>query len=122
MESICILDGSPPYLELPIPPVKLSPWEGVNVQDLPSIAVAIRDFQRIALQFPDEMIEVAHDVTHELQRLIDLEYLKAVKVDGFKRPTLFILADTACGSCCIDEVAAEHYAAGTSYLSEWHCR
>ena len=56
-----------------------------------------KGYQRIALQFPDEMLGDAVRVYEILQ-------------DGMNgRTKLFILADTSYGSCCVDEVAAEHF-------------
>ncbi|KAJ2742023.1 Diphthamide biosynthesis protein 2 [Coemansia sp. BCRC 34301] len=57
-------------------------------------------FARIALQFPDHLLGHSTKVSAELQRRIDPFACK-----------LFILADTSYGSCCVDEVAAEHYSA-----------
>ncbi|KIJ04981.1 hypothetical protein PAXINDRAFT_103950 [Paxillus involutus ATCC 200175] len=54
------------------------------------------DFKRIALQFPDELL---HDSV-PIYRL-----LKQRVGDG---RDLYVLADTSYGSCCIDEVAAQH--------------
>uniref|UniRef100_A0A023GKT2 2-(3-amino-3-carboxypropyl)histidine synthase subunit 2 n=1 Tax=Amblyomma triste TaxID=251400 RepID=A0A023GKT2_AMBTT len=55
------------------------------------------DFRKVALQFPDEMLADSVRVTLALGRGTDAE--------------LFILGDTSYGSCCVDEVAAEHVAA-----------
>ncbi|KAI9331137.1 diphthamide biosynthesis protein 2 [Pilaira anomala] len=51
-------------------------------------------YKRIALQFPDEFLADSAAVAKEL-----------VKRTG---KDIFILADTSYGSCCVDEVAAEH--------------
>lgn len=51
-------------------------------------------YKTVALQFPDEMLVDSVRVTLAIQ--------KAVAAD------LYILGDTSYGSCCIDEVAAEH--------------
>ncbi|KAJ1678089.1 Diphthamide biosynthesis protein 2, partial [Spiromyces aspiralis] len=51
-------------------------------------------YRRVALQFPDEMLA---DSTCVAERLADLTGSK-----------MFVLADTTYGSCCIDEVAAQH--------------
>ncbi|KAF9221158.1 diphthamide biosynthesis protein [Gyrodon lividus] len=53
-------------------------------------------FKRIALQFPDELL---HDSV-PIYRL-----LKQRVGDGHD---LYVLADTSYGSCCVDEVAAQH--------------
>ncbi|KAH7681260.1 Diphthamide synthesis DHP2 protein [Dioscorea alata] len=55
-----------------------------------------RGFSRVALQFPDELLKdstrVARALRHELG--------KGVR--------LYVMADTAYGSCCVDEVGASH--------------
>ncbi|XP_029181638.2 2-(3-amino-3-carboxypropyl)histidine synthase subunit 2-like [Acropora millepora] len=53
-----------------------------------------RDFQKIALQFPDMLLVDSAAVASMLER------------DTGKK--VFVLADTSYGSCCVDEVAAEH--------------
>ncbi|KAJ2028803.1 Diphthamide biosynthesis protein 2 [Coemansia sp. RSA 2337] len=57
------------------------------------------NYRRIALQFPDHLLGHSTVVSAELQSRID----SAAQV--------FILADTSYGSCCVDEVAADHYSA-----------
>uniref|UniRef100_V5HM52 2-(3-amino-3-carboxypropyl)histidine synthase subunit 2 n=1 Tax=Ixodes ricinus TaxID=34613 RepID=V5HM52_IXORI len=52
-------------------------------------------YETIALQFPDEMLIDSVRVTLLIQKAV---------VDA----RLFILGDTSYGSCCVDEVAAEH--------------
>ncbi|CAN8003823.1 unnamed protein product [Ixodes hexagonus] len=52
-------------------------------------------YKTVALQFPDEMLIDSVRVTLSLQRAV---------VDS----SFFILGDTSYGSCCVDEVAAEH--------------
>lgn len=52
------------------------------------------DHKKIALQFPDEFLADAAAVSEQLRIKTDKE--------------IFILADTSYGSCCVDEVAAEH--------------
>lgn len=111
------LDGSPPDPKSvsSFPVVQLAPQSQiVDFDDLPTIAHAIRSSKRVALQFPDELLHVAVDVTHELQRLTDVAAHQSCSGNDQveSTPVLFILADTSCGSCCVDEVAAEHYAAG----------
>ena len=53
------------------------------------------NFRRIALQFPDELLAHARSVSRELKRRLPLI-------------ETYILADTSYGSCCVDEIAAEH--------------
>ncbi|KAL4402868.1 Diphthamide biosynthesis protein 2 [Malassezia pachydermatis] len=56
--------------------------------------------QRVALQFPDEAlidsVPLFHALNQALKNLTDTP------------PSLYILADTSYGSCCVDEVAAAH--------------
>ncbi|OQV16209.1 Diphthamide biosynthesis protein 2 [Hypsibius exemplaris] len=52
------------------------------------------NFQRIALQFPDELLSHSVPVYRSLERL--------------SQRSFFILGDTTYGSCCVDEIAAEH--------------
>ncbi|KAK7039454.1 2-(3-amino-3-carboxypropyl)histidine synthase subunit 2 [Favolaschia claudopus] len=54
------------------------------------------DYKRIALQFPDELLHDAVPVYRRLKAGI-----------GLGRE-LYVLADTSYGSCCVDEVAAQH--------------
>lgn len=56
--------------------------------------IAEGGFKRIALQFPDEFLADAAAVARELVARTGQD--------------IFILADTSYGSCCVDEVAAEH--------------
>ncbi|XP_045160185.2 2-(3-amino-3-carboxypropyl)histidine synthase subunit 2-like [Mercenaria mercenaria] len=69
-------------------------------------------FKRVALQFPDDLMQDAVSVTTRLEAMVP----STCKV--------FILGDTSYGSCCVDEVAAQHYNAdamihyGRSCLSQ----
>lgn len=54
------------------------------------------DFKRIALQFPDELL---HD---------SVPIYRALKARIGEGQDLYVLADTSYGSCCVDEVAAQH--------------
>ncbi|KAL4261821.1 2-(3-amino-3-carboxypropyl)histidine synthase subunit 2 [Pleurotus pulmonarius] len=54
------------------------------------------DSKRIALQFPDELLQYSVPIFQTLKR--DLRPGQEV----------YILADTSYGSCCVDEVAAQH--------------
>ncbi|RHZ72159.1 hypothetical protein Glove_245g24 [Diversispora epigaea] len=51
-------------------------------------------FEKIALQFPDELLADSVKVATTLQKRTNKKF--------------FILADTTYGSCCVDEVAAQH--------------
>ncbi|KAJ1932522.1 Diphthamide biosynthesis protein 2, partial [Linderina macrospora] len=59
--------------------------------------IASGSYTKIALQFPDELLADSTAVAHAL-----------TERTGAK---IFILADTSYGSCCVDEVASEHYSA-----------
>lgn len=55
-------------------------------------------FKKVALQFPDDLLHLSDVIALELQKRTT-----AVEIS--------ILADTSYGSCCVDEIAAEHVAA-----------
>ncbi|XP_047206461.1 2-(3-amino-3-carboxypropyl)histidine synthase subunit 2 [Girardinichthys multiradiatus] len=55
------------------------------------------NFGKVALQFPDELLVDSAAVAEEIERN--------------NQAKTFILGDTSYGSCCIDEVAAEHVGA-----------
>lgn len=57
-------------------------------------------WERIALQFPDDMLTDAPRVAETLGA--------AVASDTTKEKRLYILGDTSYSACCVDEVAAEH--------------
>ncbi|PWY91253.1 diphthamide biosynthesis protein Dph2 [Aspergillus heteromorphus CBS 117.55] len=87
-------------------------------------------YKRIALQFPDDMLPDAPRVFQLLSRGLDKRDVDASvrsaandssETDGLAdsvsqlkveetevAPRLYILADTSYGTCCVDEVAAEH--------------
>ncbi|CAL8398646.1 unnamed protein product [Arctogadus glacialis] len=54
-------------------------------------------FKKVALQFPDEVL------VHSVPIATEIEKSTSAK--------LFVLGDTSYGSCCVDEVAAEHVGA-----------
>ncbi|XP_066590947.1 2-(3-amino-3-carboxypropyl)histidine synthase subunit 2 [Prorops nasuta] len=56
--------------------------------------IKTNNLERVCLQFPDNLLCDAAKV------LLDLESLISKK--------LYILGDTTCGSCCVDEIAAQH--------------
>ncbi|KAI8786696.1 diphthamide biosynthesis protein 2 [Biomphalaria glabrata] len=60
--------------------------------------VISNSFKKIALQFPDDLLVDAPTVAEILQ-------------EKLQDCTVFILGDTSYGSCCVDEVAAQHYGA-----------
>ncbi|EKF29960.1 diphthamide synthesis protein, putative [Trypanosoma cruzi marinkellei] len=84
-------------------------------------------FQRIALQFPDDLLEDAIAVTETLKGLLAedprcadgagdsacgvegrIMKTEEVKVND-KKIRLFVVADNTFGSCCPDEITAQHY-------------
>ncbi|KAF3934831.1 hypothetical protein ABW19_dt0200973 [Dactylella cylindrospora] len=79
------------------------------------------DFSRIALQFPDELLSDSTSVEQALQdglrnskKALALEDgVASLKLQDYeaKQRKVYILADTSYGSCCVDEIAAEHAAA-----------
>eukprot|EP00126_Sphaerothecum_destruens_P001478 Sdes_comp14819_c0_seq1m3576 len=78
--------------------------------------IQTHNFHSIALQFPDPLLPIAYSII----RLLELE-MKLYPVE------FFLLADTAYGSCCVDQVAAQHINQvdlilhyGTSCLSPVH--
>lgn len=58
-------------------------------------------FERVALQFPDEALVDSVPLFHALNDAL-------WRLDVDRAPSLYILADTSYGSCCVDEVAAAH--------------
>ena len=61
-------------------------------------------WKRIALQFSDELLQMRATRCYEL-----LQEGLSCRGGGDKK--LYILADTSYGSCCVDEIAAEHVSA-----------
>ncbi|TKY48075.1 Diphthamide biosynthesis protein 2 [Spatholobus suberectus] len=67
------------------------------------------NFTRVALQFPDNLLKDSTRVVTALRKR--LQSLKIFDATGSGHETdvgLFVMADTAYGSCCIDEVGASH--------------
>ncbi|XP_064393235.1 2-(3-amino-3-carboxypropyl)histidine synthase subunit 2-like [Halichondria panicea] len=62
-----------------------------------SAFITDNDYHRVALQFPDQYLCDSHWVALRLRETTQHE--------------VFILADTSYGSCCVDEVAADHLGA-----------
>lgn len=78
-----------------------SKTDDTNLNEVYEIARTANDISRqsyrhIALQFPDELLVDAASVVAKLQALCH---------DDTK---FYVLGDTSYGSCCVDEVAAEH--------------
>lgn len=56
--------------------------------------ITSNQFKKVALQFPDELLSDAVQISAEIEKET--------------KAKTFILGDTSYGSCCVDEVAAEH--------------
>lgn len=73
-------------------------------------------FQRVALQFPDELlcdaVPVFNALNRRIKELLDAHNAQAQAenqaVAPLTPPQLYLLADTSYGACCVDEVAAAH--------------
>jgi diphthamide biosynthesis protein 2 len=113
---------------------RLTDKELYDVYEIYRTAGEIRDggWKRIALQFPDSMLHDAPRVFESLQIALqsfpennpttsktrvatkvteESQELDIARQESAERPSrrrLFILADTSYGSCCVDEIAAEH--------------
>lgn len=74
--------------------VKHSNLESLYEIDRTVDAILKGNYQRITLQFPDELLADAASVATELEKRTGQH--------------IYVLADTSYGSCCVDEVAAEH--------------
>lgn len=62
-----------------------------------ALTILHNEYNVVALQFPDELMSYANCISKALKKLT--------------KKKIYILADTSYGSCCVDEVAASHYAA-----------
>ncbi|KAH9051627.1 diphthamide biosynthesis protein [Lactarius deliciosus] len=58
--------------------------------------IVANNYKRVALQFPDELLRDSVPIFHGLKRAVGAN------------SELYVLADTSYGSCCVDEVAAQH--------------
>ncbi|KAF3911791.1 hypothetical protein AA313_de0207146 [Arthrobotrys entomopaga] len=73
------------------------------------------DYTRITLQFPDELLGDSTAVERVLRDGLSNppkpttveDGVESLKIDSKERQ-IYILADTSYGSCCVDEIAAEH--------------
>ncbi|KIN99190.1 hypothetical protein M404DRAFT_966125 [Pisolithus tinctorius Marx 270] len=54
------------------------------------------DYKRVALQFPDELLHESVPIYRLLKQRVN------------EGQEMYVLADTSYGSCCVDEVAAQH--------------
>ncbi|KAF3906268.1 hypothetical protein ABW20_dc0102611 [Dactylellina cionopaga] len=76
------------------------------------------NYSRITLQFPDELLGDSTSVEKALQEGLRNapkpsaieDGVEVLQIDEKKRPErkVYILADTSYGSCCVDEIGAEH--------------
>ncbi|KAL3752691.1 hypothetical protein ACJRO7_000144 [Eucalyptus globulus] len=68
-----------------------------------------RNFARVALQFPDDLLKDATKVVRALHtKLASLRASSGEEIRGDGDIGLFVMADTTFGSCCVDEVGASH--------------
>lgn len=68
-----------------------------------------RNFRRVALQFPDELLKDSVRVVKALREgLWSLRECDREGTEDDKDVQLFVMADTTYGSCCVDEVGASH--------------
>ncbi|KAI9439278.1 diphthamide biosynthesis protein [Lactarius indigo] len=58
--------------------------------------IVSNNYKRVALQFPDELLRDSVSIYHSLKRAVGAN------------SEFYVLADTSYGSCCVDEVAAQH--------------
>ena len=65
-------------------------------------------FIKVALQFPDELLEDAADVSFRLDEALLEKYQKLSSASSDHVPLVFILGDTTYSSCCADEIGAKH--------------
>ncbi|XP_047162301.1 2-(3-amino-3-carboxypropyl)histidine synthase subunit 2 isoform X1 [Vigna umbellata] len=74
-----------------------------------ALFIHTHNFNRVALQFPDNLLKDSTRVVTALRKR--LQSLKKIDVSesGYEADVgLFVMADTAYGSCCVDEVGASH--------------
>lgn len=103
----------------------------VDTYDLEETAKWIieRRFKIVGLQFPDDLLPHSIPVLHALRRRLARSLTNgangAGKVKEEQDVELYIMADTTYGSCCVDEVAAQHVTAdavvhyGNACMSSW---
>lgn len=71
--------------------------------------ILTHNFTRVALQFPDDLLKDSTKVVTVLRKR--LQSLRECDITGSGDETeigLYVMADTAYGSCCVDEVGASH--------------
>lgn len=63
----------------------------------------------MALQFPDPLLREAPEVVWTLQARVRKLKAAARRAEGEEtEPLIFVTGDTSYGSCCVDEVSAQH--------------
>ncbi|KAF2321955.1 hypothetical protein GH714_004805 [Hevea brasiliensis] len=68
-----------------------------------------KNFTKVALQFPDELLKDSVRVVSALRDKLQLLRESVTEQNGdSKQVRLFVMADTTYGSCCVDEVGASH--------------
>ncbi|OUM68082.1 hypothetical protein PIROE2DRAFT_4367, partial [Piromyces sp. E2] len=73
-----------------------------DIENTANIIVKNKDiYKRVSLQFPDELLFLSSTIVKVLKEKIN-EKIPENNIH------LYVLADTSYGSCCVDEVAAEH--------------
>ncbi|GAA5856694.1 hypothetical protein JCM9279_000303 [Rhodotorula babjevae] len=82
-------------------PLPLSDLASVSLEDAYEVNLSVQEvirggYSRVALQFADEQLHDAVAVYRALRSRLPQE------------KELYVLADTTYGSCCVDEVAAQH--------------
>lgn len=79
------------------------------------------NFRRVALQFPDPLLDDAPEVLWTLESRLRKQRGKetgqhigsdgapgGALEGGVDEPMIFVTGDTSYGSCCVDEIAAKH--------------
>lgn len=106
------------------PPTGRSPLPRVQISRTTTF-IANGKFRRVALQFPDPLLREAPEVLWTLQaRLRKLAAgaappaekhddvggweVPAAEAAAREPPLIFVTGDTSYGSCCVDEVSAQH--------------
>ncbi len=115
----------PTPIAVPTRETRLSHDEIRRVYEIERTAKEVKEggWKKIALQFPDTMLNDAPRVFEFLQKALDdlpskptaesvaedVQQLDINKASGQpSKERLSILADTSYGACCVDEIAAEH--------------
>ncbi|KAJ9190660.1 hypothetical protein P3X46_001840, partial [Hevea brasiliensis] len=71
-----------------------------------------KNFTKVALQFPDELLKDSGRVVSDLRDKLQLLRESVTEQNGDSiEVQLFVMADTNYGSCCVDEVGALHIVA-----------